>query len=179
MSDSESSYRCFLEGDRAAFEAIVAEHRLGLIFFINRFVRDPDTAEDIAIDVFVYVLLHPRRYNFKTSVKTYLFMLARSRALDWLRRQKAFPTEPIQENFSSQPELEALVLADERKQALHRALDGLSPDMQQAVHLVYFAGFTYAQAGQVMKKTPKQIDNLLSRAKSALRAVLRKEGMEL
>ena len=57
MDNREPNYRCFLEGDRAAFDAIVTEHRLGLIFFINRFVRDPDTAEDIAVDVFVYVLV--------------------------------------------------------------------------------------------------------------------------
>jgi len=179
MSDSESSYRCFLEGDKAAFEAILQEHRLNLLFFINSFVRNPDVAEDIAIDVFVYVLMHPRRYNFKTSVKTYLFMLGRSRALDWLRRQKAIPMEPLPENLPAEAELEAAVLADERKQALHRALSRLSSETQQAVHLVYFEGFTYAQAGQIMKKTPKQIDNLLSRGKTALGTILRKEGMEL
>ena len=178
MDNRESDYRCFLEGDRAAFDAIVTEHRLGLIFFINRFVRDPDTAEDIAIDVFVYVLLHPRRYNFKTSLKTYLYMLARSRALDWLRRQKAFPTEPLPGHYPAQAELEEQVLRDERARALHRALGDLTADMQQAVHLVYFDGFSYAQAGQIMKKSPKQIDNLLSRAKTALRTALRKEGMQ-
>ena len=179
MGNSESSCRCFLEGDRTAFESIVSEYRLSLIFFIDRFVHNPDTAEDIAIDVFLYVLLHPRHYNFKTSLKTYLFMLARSRALDHIRRRKAFSTEPIPDNHPSALELEELVLADERKQALHRALSHLADDMQQAVHLVYFAGFSYAQAGQIMKKSPKQIDNLLSRAKSALRTVLRKEGIEL
>lgn len=179
MQSSESSYRCFLEGDEAAFEAIVTQHRLNLIFFINRFVQNPDVAEDIAIDVFVYILVHPKHYNFKTSLKTYLFMLGRSRALDWLRRQKAIPMEPLPENLPAEAELEATVLADERKQALHRAIAQLSRDMQQAVHLVYFEGFTYAQTGQIMKKTPKQIDNLLCRAKSALRTVLRKEGIEL
>lgn len=84
MDNGASSYRRFLEGDESAFDEILDLYRENLIFFINRFVRDPAAAEDLAIDAFLELLVHKNRYNFKTSLKTYLFMIGRSRALDTL-----------------------------------------------------------------------------------------------
>ncbi len=51
----EDKYRLFLNGDEDAFDGIMCEYFDGLIFFINRYVNDPHTAEDIAIDVFAYI----------------------------------------------------------------------------------------------------------------------------
>ena len=47
--------------------------------------------------------------------------------------------------------------------------------MRLAVHLVYFEELSYEEAARVMKKSKKQIDNLLYRAKSFLRSELGKE----
>ena len=179
MDREETSYRRFLEGDQSAFDEIVKEYRLSLIFFINRFVRDIHTAEDIAIDVFVELLVHPRRYNFRSSLKTYLFTLGRSRALDHLRRQKLLSFMPLPEDLPDETELEELILFDQRKKALNAALARLKPDMQQAVHLVYFEELSYQETAAVMKKTVKQVDNLLYRAKAALREMLGKEWSDL
>lgn len=179
MDNGESSYRRFLLGDEAALDEILERYRLHLIFFIDRIVHDPDTAEDIAIDVFVYLLTHPRRYHFKVPLKTYLFMLGRSRALDYLRRRKFLSPDPIPADQPDPWDLETQLLTDERNKALHAALKTLPADMQQALHLVYFEELSYEQTAAVMKKNKKQVDNLLYRGKERLRAILRKEGMEL
>ncbi|MCR5485088.1 MAG: RNA polymerase subunit sigma-24, partial [Clostridiales bacterium] len=85
MDNGASSYRRFLEGDNDAFTEIVKLYRENLIFFINRYVHDLDSAEDISEDVFVELLVHKHRYNFKTSFKTYLFSIARHKAIDHVR----------------------------------------------------------------------------------------------
>lgn len=59
------------------------------------------------------------------------------------------------------------------------ALRSLPQEMASVIHLIYFEELSYAEAGKVMKKTPKQIDNLLYRAKKELRAVLGEEGEQL
>ncbi len=179
MDNGASSYRRFLDGDEAAFDLIVREYREPLIFFISRYVHDTSAAEDIAIDVFMYILVHPKRFNFKTSLKTYLFMLGRSRAVDYLRRQKrlvSLDEATLTEDYIS---LENIILADQRKKAVNEAIYKLSTDMQIAVHLVYFEQLTYVEAARVMKKSKKQVDNLLYRAKKELRTILGKEGEEL
>jgi len=177
MKYGESSYRRFLDGDPDAFDEIWKEHRLHLTFFIDRYVNDPAVAEDIAIDVFTYVLVHPRRYNFKTALKTYLFMLGRSRALDYLRRRKRieFVDLSVAHGAEDSSQLEDAVLGEDRKIAVSAALAQLTPPMREAVHLVYFEQLSYEEAARVMKKDKKQIDNLLYRAKGQLREILGKE----
>ena len=177
MDNGESSYRRFLEGDEDAFGELVKEYRDSLTFFINRYVKDLHTAEDIAIDVFVELLTHPRKYNFKSSVKTWLFMIGRCRALDHIKHNKVLKITELSEAYDiGMNDLEESVLSDERKRVIHEALSKLPEEMRTAVYLVYFADMSYAEAAKVMKKSYKQIDNLLYRAKKELRSILGKEG---
>ena len=178
MDNGASSYRRFLNGEESAFDEIMAEYFRPLVFFIDRYVHDVHTAEDIAIDAFSDLIVHRRRYNFKVSLKTYLFMLGRSRALDHLRHRKVLTMVELQEGLPDEKELEETVLADERKRAVNDALARLPEDMRVAVHLVYFEDMTYDEAARVMRKSRKQVDNLLYRAKKELRIMLGKDGGE-
>ena len=96
MDAGESSYRRYLDGDKAAFASVVEQYRAGLIRFVNSYVHNVHTAEDIAIDCFAYLLVHPRRYRFTSPLKSYLYVLGRSRAIDWLRRAKRAETVPLE-----------------------------------------------------------------------------------
>lgn len=179
MDNGASSYRRYLDGDEAAFDEILTLYRDSLTFFINRYVHDLDAAEDLAIDTFMHLIVHRLRYNFRTPLKTYLFMIARSRALDYLKHRGKIAMVELSEvegTLSDGITLEEMILLDERKQALNRALAQLPEEMQLAVHLVYFEDLTYDDAAKVMRKSRKQVANLLYRAKEKLRAMLGKDG---
>lgn len=178
MDIGASSYRLYLEGDEGAFEAIVKEYRDPLTFFINGYVRDIFAAEDIAIDVFAYVAVNTRRYNFSVSFKTYLFMLGRSRAIDYIRRRKRSGTVSLDTatEITDGESVEERYLRDEKYKKLYLALDRLPEKMRTAVYLIYFEELSYTEAAKVMKMNKKQIDNLLYRAKAMLRNVLGEEG---
>lgn len=179
MDNGASSYRRFLDGDDSAFDEIMREYRNGLIFFIQRYVQEEAAAEDIAVDVFVDLIVHRHRYNFKTSLKTYMYMIGRSKALDYLRhKNKLYIVEYSQEleEAGEEPPLEEIILKDEKKRIVNEALTKLPDDMQAAVHLVYFEDLSYDEAANVMKLNRKKIDNLLYRAKGALRSIIGKEG---
>lgn len=181
MDNGESSYRRFLEGEESAFDEIMKELFDKLVFFINRYVHDLHAAEDIAIDVFSDLLVYKYRYNFKVSLKTYLFMLGRSRALNYIKHRKVIDFVPLDnaENAAEGQALEDAVICGERKRVLNEALTKLTEDMRVAVYLVYFEDLSYEEAAKVMKKTRKQVDNLLYRAKGELRIVLGKDGEQL
>ena len=179
MDNGASSYRRFLNGDESAFDEIIKELFDSLVFFIDRYVNDYHAAEDIAIDCFSDLVVNRHRYNFKVKLKTYLFMLGRSRALNYIKHRKVLTFVELDEaeNVSAEQErLEDTLLADERKKAVHAALNALPEDMRAAVHLVYFEELTYDEAARIMKKSRKQIDNLLYRAKKELRVILGKDG---
>ena len=98
----ESSYRRYLDsrskssnpdkttledGDKA-FGEILEMYRSGLIFFINRFIANIDIAEEIADDTFLELIIHPKRYNFKSPLKTYLYAIGRYKAISFTRKRK-------------------------------------------------------------------------------------------
>ena len=177
MDNGASSYRRFLDGDESAFDEIMKEYFDNLVFFIDRFVHDIHAAEDIAIDAFSDLVVNKHRYNFKVTLKTYLFMLGRSRALNYIKHRKVIDLVELSEAenvLAEQETLEEIVLADERKRVVNNALNTLPEDMRIVIHLVYFEDLTYDEAAKVMKKNRKQVDNLLYRAKKELRIILGK-----
>ena len=178
MDNGVSSYRRFLDGDESAFDEIMKELFDNLVFFIDRYVHDIHAAEDIAIDTFSDLVVNKHRYNFKVTLKTYLFMLGRSRALNYIKHRKVIDFVELSEadKMSEQETLEEIVLVDERKRVVNNALCALSDDMRVVIHLIYFEGLSYDEAAKVMKKNCKQVDNLLYRAKKELRIILGKDG---
>ena len=179
MDNGASSYRRFLNGDESAFDEIMKELFDNLVFFIDRYVHDIHAAEDIAIDAFSDLVVNKHRYNFKVTLKTYLFMLGRSRALNYIKHRKVINFVELTEadNTSAEQEtLEEVILSDERKRIVNNALNSLPDDMRVVVHLIYFEDLSYDEAAKVMKKNRKQVDNLLYRAKKELRIILGKDG---
>ena len=65
MDNGAASYRRYLDGEQEAFGEIVDLYRESLIFFIHRHVNNLDTAEDLAEDVFVELIVHPGRFEGK------------------------------------------------------------------------------------------------------------------
>jgi RNA polymerase sigma factor (sigma-70 family) len=179
MDNGASSYRRFLDGDESAFDEIMKELFDNLVFFIDRYVHDVHASEDIAIDAFSDLVVNKHRYNFKVTLKTYLFMLGRSRALNYIKHRKVIDFMELTEAekaSSEQETLEEIVLADERKRVVNNALNSLPDDMRVVIHLIYFEDLSYDEAAKVMKKNRKQVDNLLYRAKKELRIILGKDG---
>ena len=178
MDNGASSYRRFLDGDESAFNEIMKELFRSLVFFIDGYVHDVHAAEDIAIDTFSDLVVHKHRYNFKVTLKTYVFMLGRSRALDYIKHRKVLSFVELSEaeGLEDEKTLEELVLADERKRVVNAAVSKLPEDMRVVIHLVYFEDMTYDEAAKVMKKNRKQVDNLLYRAKKELRIILGEDG---
>ena len=70
------------------------------------------------------------------------------------------------------------MLQNDEKRRLHEAIAQLPEDQQIAVHLVYFEEYSYAEAAKIMKRTAKHVDNLLYRAKNALRGLMEERGAQ-
>ncbi|MBO6062139.1 MAG: RNA polymerase subunit sigma-24, partial [Clostridia bacterium] len=70
MDKATESYRRYLAGDENAPREIMDELFYGLVFFVDRFVHDVHSAEDIALDVISDLFVHRHRFDFRTSLKT-------------------------------------------------------------------------------------------------------------
>ncbi len=178
LSSGNELFRRYLDGETEAFDDIINLYRENLIFFIMRYVRCVSVAEEIAQDAFVELLLHKHRYNFSSSLKTYLFTIAKNKAINHLRRQKFVSDEEIDVNTESDQEaLAEKIIKNEQNEILYKVLDRLSEDYRCALYLVYIEELSYDEAGRVMGKNRKQIENLVFRAKASARKEFEKEGV--
>lgn len=180
MEQAELWYSRYREGESAAFDQVIEAYRENLIFFLLRYLLVMEDAEDAAEDAFVELLLHPWKQEKGASLKTYLFTLGRSRALNLLRRQKRRAAFGEAEPPAGEgAELEDRLCRDETRRQLIERLNALAPDYREALYLLYFEDLSLEEAGRVMKKNKKQMENLSYRGKRALRESLGKEDLFL
>ena len=179
MLTAEDAFRQFLDGNKDAFSVIIEEFHDPLIFFVNGYVKNPDTAEDIAADCFAELVARPHRFAFRSSLKSYLFSMAHHKAVNHIRKHARLTLIDDDSRITADDdyeELESRMITDERSRALHDALPKLNDNYRTALHLVYFEGMSYSEAAAVMHKSAKQIDNLVTRGKAALKKILTEEG---
>jgi len=178
MDNGESSYRRFLEGDESGFDELVAAYREPLIRFIDGFLHNPAESEDVAEDAFMELIVHPKRYSFRSSFKTYLFTVARNKAVDRVRKDMKLYREKTPEELADaagEP-LEDAFLREERRELLYRALDAINGEYAAALRLMYFEDMSLAETAKVLGRSKRQASNIIYRAKLALRREMEREG---
>ncbi len=179
MDNGASSYRRYLDGDDSAIADIVEEYKDGLILYLNTFVSNIYTAEELCEDTFFRLITKRPRYTGKSGFKAWLYTVGRNVTLNYIRHRRIIdmtPVEDVSEYISDGRSLELAYIKEEQKITLHRAMSGLNIDYRCVLWLVYFEGFSNEDTAKIMKKNSTQVKNLLYRAKLALKASLEKEG---
>ncbi|MCL2301003.1 MAG: RNA polymerase sigma factor [Firmicutes bacterium] len=179
---AEEAYEAFCAGEEGAFDRLMEEFQQSLVFFLLGYVRSPETAEDLAEDTFVELLLHKGRFRGQSSFKTYLFSVARHKAIDHLRREKRRPAvalDEIAERGDDAMGPEELFLAGEQAAEIARAIRAIPKEYQEVLRLLYLERLKYEEIALLMRKNKKQIDNLAYRARQALKNSLGREAILL
>ena len=176
MTDKKSAYSRFLDGDKSGMEEIVREYNSPLIFFINGYVKNLAVAEDIAADTFCKVFVKRKMLSDPSGFKTWLYTIARNMTLDWLKSAQKKHTVYLNEiDGYSEADFDDTILKNEQAKALHNAIKEIKSDYREVIHLVYFDQLSYKEAAKIMRKSEKQIKNLVYRAKLSLKDILEKE----
>lgn len=180
MDNGASSYRRFRdEGDENGLAEIIDTYRDGLIFYLNSYVCNILTAEELAEDVFVLLGTKKPKDKGTGSFKTWLYTIGRNVAINHLRRAKRHSHLSIEESpepISEEDALERQYIREERKIIVHRCLRKLKPEYRQVLWLLYFEGFSNKEAAKAMNKSVHNVETLAYRARKALKAQLETEG---
>lgn len=143
-----------VERDETALAALY-DAQVGRVFGLTlRIVRQPALAEEVTEDVFWQVWRQAPRFDAsRGSVLAWLMTIARSRALDALRRT-ASPEVHDEEAVAAAADadggddpLDLLGAVDERNR-LHAALQGLDAQPRQLLALAFFRGLTHDEIAQ-------------------------------
>ena len=171
-------YKQFLLGDREAFNLLMIRHRQSLTNFIMYYVRKIEIAEDIAQDSFLYIIINKKDYDFKFSFKTYLYTIAKSRALNYLKREKKqISLNDIDvDNFVSELNVEDEVINNVNRKQILSTIKKLKKDYQIIIFLYYFQNFKYKEISEILNISMSKTKMSLNRAKKNIKKILKEEG---
>ena len=180
MDNGESSYRRFLAGDDEGLHEIICTYRAGLILYLNSFVQNIHTAEDLTEDTFAELAIKCPKFSEKSSFKTWLYAIGRNITAKYLRKHTKFSVVPLesQEYLVDEENIESNYIKSEQKRMVHQALHRLKLEYRQVLYLIFFEEFCNAEAALIMKKSNRQIETLLYNVKKALRSELERSGFD-
>lgn len=178
--DAEKAYSDYLDGNDSALGIIVEKYKNPLIFFIMSYVKNFSDAEDIVEDVFFKLAVRKPKVKNGYTFSTLLYAMARNEALSALRRKRKirFDTADTAEIDSDTLSLEEMYLRLERSRAVHKAMEKLPEKYREVLHLSFFEGMKNGEISAVIRKNRKQTENLIYRAKAAMKKELEREGFQ-
>ncbi len=156
-------------GDINSYEHLICKYQGPLFVMIVNMVKSPETAEDIAQDVFFTAYRHLETFDPDLGrFSTWLFQIARNRCRNELKkkREKGLPDL---ENHPSGHDPGADLMKKEMVKALDRALDQLPFKLKTVFILSEIQGLSLAEISEIEKRPVGTIKSRLSRAKEKLR----------
>ena len=178
MDVSTKLYLQYVGGDTDALQQLVEMYSDGLVRFAYSFVGSSAVAEDIMEDTFAAVIATKRRFSPSATFKTYLYKIARNKCIDYIRFHKKFVPLCDLENVLVFNDVETDAENREEQRTLYKCLQQLPREYRDVLQLSYIEGFDTQQVCAIMRKSTKQVYNLLARAKLSLKNLLEKEGIQ-
>lgn len=163
VPDPESLFRRLTGGDAAALGELYDRYA-GLVNGLAlRILRNTAEAEDVVQEVFVQIWRQAERFDpERGSPAAWLCAIARTRALDRLRRRASRREEPSEAargpGASPAPRTEEAL-------AVRKAMEGLTPDQRHALELAYYEGLTHTE---IAARLGEPLGTVKTRIRSAM-----------
>jgi RNA polymerase sigma-70 factor (ECF subfamily) len=167
-------------GDNAAMEEFYNIYRSRLYSLVLEQVdRDQAVAEDLVQEVFLAALNSLDKFRGDSQLYTWLRSIALHKINDFYRRQAREPKPQnsfpdfnalmLEQTRDNEPATFTLMESEEMRQSVHQALAGLPRDYQEVLVLKYLKDMPVLAISEIMGRSPKSVEGLLSRARKAMR----------
>jgi RNA polymerase sigma-70 factor, ECF subfamily len=155
LSDLEL-FLALKRGQPSALEQIYDRHGDNLYGLAFRILKNQQEAEDLIQEVFVGLWRNCTYKPERGSLKSFLMLVVRSRAIDRLRSRKPAPAllEPWTELLAAKDDTTNTPLnkavSGEISQRVQKALSALPTNQRQALELAYFEGLSQTEIAERM-----------------------------
>lgn len=148
-------YLALKAGRDEAFGTIYDRHA-GLVYGLAlKIIGNPQEAEDLTQDVFLYLARGSTYDPSRGTLRTFLAILTRSRALDKVRSQSK--TRQLLGQWQTNQDLDVTeslveqVSRSEQSCEVRGALAQLSDEQQQILHMAYYDGLSQSEIAERLK----------------------------
>lgn len=164
------------EGDRAALGVLYDRFAPSMLLVGQRILGSPREAEDLVHDVFLEAWLRARYYDpARGSVRTWLMLRLRSRALDRKRSAQRAKTVELDE-FRLESRAGSADATGQGADAhkLRGLIEALPEEQRTVLELSYFQGCTCAEIATTLDVPLGTVKSRMSRAIAHLRGSLQR-----
>lgn len=162
-------------GDLHAGSLLYTRHKYAVYSFCLRMLRDPAAAQDAAQDTFLKMISKIHSVQQGTTLKSWLFSVARNEVLMVLRRNKIVPMESLNEEIEAYDPSTPLSLSidSELKEKIMLAVAQLKPAYREAYLLRETEGMSYEEIASATGTTVSAVKTKLFKSRTALHAMLK------
>lgn len=166
------------QGDRRAMKELYERHQAGLFRFVRSRLGDAYEAADVMQETFLEVWKSATRFQGKSSVKTWLYGIARNKAVDRVRRaQRTSLRDTVDETVEDDsPSAQAVMEAASDAARVKACLEKLPEVQRNAVRLTFYEDLSYPEASEVEGVPVGTIKTRIFHAKKLLMRCLTRDG---
>jgi RNA polymerase sigma-70 factor (ECF subfamily) len=174
----EAALARMARGDHDGLAELYDRHARAIYSLALRILQDRAEAEDVVQDVFAQVWTQAARYDTsRGAVAAWMLMMARSRAIDRLRSQRARPDNAADTGATlNVPDAgvpqDLQLLSAEEVARLRRALAELPLLQRVALELAYYEGLTHAEIAERLEEPLGTVKTRIRQAVIRLRESL-------
>jgi RNA polymerase sigma-70 factor (ECF subfamily) len=153
-------------GDSRSFAELVQRYERELFNYLRRYLGDARNAEDVFQASFLLVHLKCQQFEEGRRFRPWLYAVATNAAIDFQRRERRHRAVSLDRAGVRPPRRDMTRLADvlegadldpsvlvsrrEHSSLVQEALAGLTDQMRNVVHLVYYQGLKYREAAEIL-----------------------------
>ena len=165
-----------ISGDVPAFEQLYEIYGKRVIYYLRKFLYNPEDAYEIAQEVWISAYVKLPGLRDPAAFRPWIFTMARNRAVDFLRARKTEIRETdeiIEAAGNTEPSFE---IDHSNIDLVHRALDRLSKAHREVTILYFFEGLSIKELAGIIGISEGTVKSRLFHARSNLRLILERLG---
>lgn len=162
-------------GDRDALASLYTRFQRPLFRYLCQLTPDRGLAEEILQDTFVAIWKSAASFEERSSVRTWIFGIARRQAHNTLRKHniQLAGEEALNDIPDPEPSLEDQVLSHVDLEELAEAISTLAPIYKEVLVLNFVHGLPYGEIAEIAGVPEGTVKSRLSNARRMLRELLR------
>lgn len=174
MTDREDIlWQNFKGGVSDSFRPLFEYFYPSLCEYAFQIVKDKMDAEDIVLDLFIFIWKNPDRISIGKSIRSYLFTSVKNRALNFLRAVKSESLDDIYDLAVLDPALSDIEIKD-ISDVISAALESVSDRARSIWKMKREEGKTNSQIAQKLDVSEKTVEADVTRIRKLLHLTIKR-----
>lgn len=142
------------------FEKLFKAYFEPLVNFINKYLNDHEVSRDVVQSTFLKLWKNRGEIEIKTSIKSYLYQMAKNTMLEHIKKQKLKQTESLDDSVvekvmdSNIEEFDAFIV----RSIIENSLKSVKEKSREIFILNKFEGLSYDEIADFLKISKRMVD---------------------